>query len=326
MAGEKALPYYLKDKWFKQVTNFCKNHNNTMVDFPELTKRLTALDELSGKAYEFSPSNVYQKGCATNRKVIGQIVDELMLPGSRIENPQALLELFERSRSGESCLLLGEHYSNFDYPLFYRLVERTPILGERCAEQLLPVRGMKLSESVHMVAQVTRSYDTIVIYPSRTLDKINNPVELSKVKKISVPMNHAAIKAIVNKKHNGKVIMVFPAGTRYRPWDLESKKGVREIYSYLKIFDNLIFMAINGNVLPPHRSENMLKDSGEPDLVLLTCSPVIDARNFRKEVLKSNSAGSEPRQFVVDSVMKKLFDMHDEIEPLRLAEKEKMTT
>ncbi len=290
----------------------------TVADMKELLEQMNA--NLNG-CYDFRPDNVYQAGKAANREMIGKLIESLLEKGSRIENAQALKELHAKCMEGESCLILAEHYSNFDYPILFRLTEKTPGLGKAVAESFLPIRGMKLSESTHVTAAFTRSYDTIVIYPSRTLDAISNPVELAEARKVSIPINHAAIKEMIHRKHHGRMILVFPAGTRYRSWVPNSRKGVREIHSYLKTFDNVMFMAINGNTLPPNRSEDMARDEAIRDLMILTCSDIIKGRNYRREKEESTPKGADPRQHVVNCVMDDLLALHNQVEPLRLKEK-----
>ena len=272
--------------------------------------------------YQFTPDNVYQLGNAKNREIIGRLVESFLLPGSRIDNVEALFELRKRSLAGESCLILAEHYSNFDFPILFRLMEKQ--IDPETAASLLPIRGMKLSESAPETAVFTRSYDTIVIYPSRSLDTIDDPVELAKVRKISVPINHAAMREMIDRKLNGRIITVFPAGTRYRPWDPTSKKGVREIHSYVKTFDNVLFLAINGNALPPHRSDDMTRDEATKDLIILTCSNIVSGRRFRKEAESAAPDDVDPKQYVVDQVMNVLKNIHHRVEPKRLEEKKKL--
>ena len=271
--------------------------------------------------YEFCPENVYQEGCPPNKEIIGQLADIYMLPGSRIENIDALKELYSRNQSGESCLILAEHYSNFDFPIFYRLIENDPHLGPVIAKTLLPIRGMKLSESSPITAVFSRSYDTIVIYPSKSLDSINDPNELASIRRISVPINHAAMREMIDRKRNGRIILVFPAGTRYRPWDPSSRKGVREIHSYLKTFDNVIFLAINGNALPPNVSGDMTQDQVVEDLMIFTCSDIVCGREFRKTAEESTPEGKDPKQHIVDRVMFELEAINNRVEPERLKEK-----
>ncbi len=289
----------------------------TIADLEEQIAMMKA--NLTGN-YEFSPDNVYQEGNAKNRELIGHLADKFLLPGTRIENVEALIELRQRSLAGESCLLLSEHYSNFDYPFIYRMMEKAEGLGKEAAASLLPIRGMKLSESSPITALFTRSFDTIIIYPSRSLDTITDPNELAEIRKVSVPINHAAMREMIERKRHGRIITVFPAGTRYRPWDPNSRKGVREIHSYIKTFDNVLFVSINGNILPPQKSSDMAQDQPSEDLMILSCSEVIRGRRYRRDKEASAPEGTDPKQHVVDCVMENLRLIHDQVEPIRLEE------
>ena len=277
--------------------------------------------ELTGD-YEIRPDNVYQEGNHNGQEIIGSLVDWIVLPGSRIINSVNLRELYDRSQKGESCLLLVEHYSNFDYPVVFRLLENDPLLGKEVARSLIPIQGMKLSGEGSISSAFTQTYSTIVIFPSRSIDAVEDPEEKAEIRKTSTPINHAAMKELTDRKYHGKIILVFPTGTRYRPWDPESKKGVREIFSYLKSFENILFLGINGNLMKPHKSDDMNADvkAIEQDLMMLTASPVIKGKEFRKKIIAETPAGQDSKQFVVDQVMNELEKIHNETEILRLNE------
>lgn len=292
-----------------------------IVTINDLQSYLQTISDNLVNDYSFRPDNVYQIGSAENREIIGQIVERFLLPGSRIDNAEILAELLSRCRAGQSCLILAEHYSNFDFPMIYRLTEKNSLLGPEAAKSFLPIRGMKLSEVTPFTAPFTRSYDTIVIYPSRSLDKIKDPEKLEEVRKISLPINHAAMRQMIKQKHNGRIIVVFPAGTRYRPWDKSSMQAVREIHSYLKTFDNVMFMAINGNTLPPAQTEVMTDDTAVEDLMILTCSEIVNGRQFLKKEQARTPEGIDPKQYAANRVMEKLMAMHNKVEAGRIAEK-----
>ena len=59
---------------------------------------------------------------------------------------------------------------------------------------------MKLSESSALTAAFSNSYNTIVIYPSRSIDLVQDPEKIAEIKKISNPINHAAMKELTKKK------------------------------------------------------------------------------------------------------------------------------
>jgi glycerol-3-phosphate O-acyltransferase len=134
------------------------------------------------------------------------------------------------------------------------------------------------------------------------------------------------MKSLMKVKVSGKLVLIFPSGTRYRPWDPGSKRGVREIDSYIKSFDYMCPVAINGEVL--HIGEgDMLNDAVTPDLVRLTAGPVLSCSEFREKVradaeaggAQNNGAVEDKKQAVVDAIMALLEEMHIKAEPKRLA-------
>lgn len=298
-----------------------------MSDYYEQLKQ--AFYEIQSKLtgdYEIRPDNVYQQGNFEGQEIIGSLVDKIVLPGSRIINSENLRDLYERSQRGESCLLLVEHYSNFDYPVIFRFLENDPLLGKEVARSLIPIQGMKLSSKESVTSAFTHTYSTIVIYPSRSIDNVEDPEKKAEIRKISTPINHAAMKELTDRKYHGQIILVFPSGTRYRPWHPESKKGVREIFTYLKSFENILFLGINGNVMEPHQSDDMNADvkAIRKDLMLLTASPVIKGKEFRKHKISQTPDGEDSKQFVVDQVMNELEEIHNNTERIRQEELKKL--
>jgi glycerol-3-phosphate O-acyltransferase len=175
------------------------------------------------------------------------------------------------------------------------------------------IAGMKLNEENPVVSAFASAYTRIIIYPSRSfleLDAVTQKAEIVRGNAI----NRAAMKALMDVKVKGKLILVFPSGTRYRPWDPNSKRGVREIDSYIKSFDYMCPVAINGEVLHVRRGD-MLDDSVSPDLVRITAGPVISCTEFRDAVrakAESDVTGEAPdkKQAVADAIMTMLEEMH----------------
>lgn len=290
--------------------------------YKQLTQAFHEIKSTLNGDYEIRPDNVYQEGNHQGQEIIGSLVDRIVLPGSRIINSENIKDLYDRSQKGESCLLLVEHYSNFDYPVIFRFLENDPLLGKEVARSLIPIQGMKLSDKESVTSAFTHTYSTIVIYPSRSIDNVDDPEKKAEIRKISTPINHSAMKELTDRKYHGQMILVFPSGTRYRPWDPESKKGVREIFTYLKSFENILFLSINGNVMKPHQSDDMNADvkAIASDLMMLTASPVIKGKEFRKEKIADTPEGEDSKQYVVDQVMIELERIHNETEILRQKE------
>jgi glycerol-3-phosphate O-acyltransferase len=253
--------------------------------------------------------NVFQEGNAEIRPLLDQMVEALLLPGSGISGMENLRELWRLNREGHPCLLLLEHYSNMDLSIFDYLV-RQEEGGTELADSLVAIAGMKLTEDNPVVAAFASAYSRIVIYPSRSLAGLDPEKDKEELLR-SASINRAATRSLIRTKESGRVVLVFPAGTRYRPGDPSSKRGVREIDSYIRIFDYLCPVAINGEVLHV-RQGDMLEDSVSQDIVRLTAGPVISAPAFRNEIReKAEAAGIEDKkQAVVDAVMDMLEEMH----------------
>jgi glycerol-3-phosphate O-acyltransferase len=141
-------------------------------------------------------------------------------------------------------------------------------------------------------------------------------------KKIEVPrsiaINRAAMKAMETVKAQGKIILLFPSGTRYRPWDPSTKKGVREIDSYIKSFDYMCCVALNGMILHVQQTD-MMNDIVTSDIVRVTAGPIYSCAEFREKArAQAEAAGIEDKkQAAVDAIMAELERLHNEAEEKR---------
>ncbi|HHU36603.1 MAG TPA: 1-acyl-sn-glycerol-3-phosphate acyltransferase, partial [Treponema sp.] len=133
-------------------------------------------------------------------------------------------------------------------------------------------------------------------------------------------INLASIRTLDRIRKEGNAVLVFPAGTRYRPGISESKKGVREINSYIRISDVMMLVSINGNCLRFSDTPNdMLSDVLHNDRIIMAASPVYDTKAFREESLEwAGDKAEDKKQAVVDYVMHNLEIMHEENEVGRL--------
>ena len=222
---------------------------------------------------------------------------------------------------GKSGLILMEHYTNLDLPaIIYLLEKQGEPWAKDFASRIVAVAGMKLNEASAGVRAFTEGFTRVVIYPTRSLNAIEakgaTEEELQAEEQKARKINFAAMRAMDACKKRGQVILVFPSGTRYRPGKPETKRGLREIDSYLRLFDNMILDSINGNCLriTPESPDDMLSDILEPGKVTLTASPVINCKKFRNDVLESLPADEpDPKQKTIDKVMEYLQNQHDEV-------------
>jgi glycerol-3-phosphate O-acyltransferase len=278
--------------------------------FKEQIKQAVALSKSSTTITE---QNVFQEANPDILPLLDHMVVTLALPGSCLEGLENLENLLALAQSGASCLLFLEHYSNMDLSLFSYLVRHAGGRGKEISDALVAIAGMKLNEENLVVSAFASAYTKIVIYPSRSLISLDAEKDRAEIIR-SNAINRAAMKALLDVKTKGRLILIFPSGTRYRPWDPATKRGVREIDSYIKSFDYFCPVAINGELLHVHRG-NMLEDSISQDLVLLTAGPVKSCTEFRDRVRKDvdASAGAEAvdkKQAVVDAIMDVLEKMH----------------
>jgi glycerol-3-phosphate O-acyltransferase len=252
--------------------------------------------------------NVYQEGDANILPLLDEMVESLILPGSGLAGLENLEELLAKAESGKSCLLLVEHYSNLDLSVFSTMVRKAGGRGNDISSAVIAIAGMKLNEDNPIVAAFASAYSRIVIYPSRSLHGI--PEE---IKKVELPrsnaINRAALKALNEQKVKGKLILVFPSGTRYRPWDPETKKGIREIDSYIRSFDYFCFVSLNGEILHVQKSD-MLNDAVSKDIVRVTAGPVISCAEFREKARAAAIDDEDKKQAVADTIMTELEKMH----------------
>lgn len=277
--------------------------------------------QLSHAAGRIDETNVWQVANPATRAIMDSMLHENLQEGSRLEGREHFKEFYELVKSGKRGLILMEHYSNMDLPaLCYLLDHDGEEFGKELDERIVAIAGMKLNEENPMVRAWAEGFSRVVIYPSRSLAKYTDSEEYAQEEAKSRKINMAAMRAMDKAKKAGKVILVFPSGTRYRPGKPETKKGLREIDSYLRMFDIMLLVSLNGNCLRinPEDPENMIADLVVPDRVIVTASPVIECKKFRNEVINGISDPAiDPKQATVDRVMEILAEQHEKSEMMR---------
>ena len=284
-----------------------------------------SLANASVAAAKIDETNVYQKENPQTRKFMDALVAENMAEGSRLEGKENFRAFLDAVKGGKHGLILMEHYSNTDLPALCYLLEHD--LGEEgkdLSKRIVAIAGMKLNEANPLVQAFAESFTRVVIYPTRSLDKAeaNAQTEEERIEeeKRARTINLAAMRAMDKCKRDGEVILVFPSGTRYRPGHPETKRGLREIDSYLRMFDIMILVTISRSALSinMHNPHDMLADLIAPDVQIFTASPVIDCKQFRKDYLATlPESEPDPKQKVIDHIMEIFDEQHDKIEKLR---------
>ncbi|MCQ2588453.1 MAG: 1-acyl-sn-glycerol-3-phosphate acyltransferase [Treponema sp.] len=277
----------------------------------------------STAAAKIDETNVYQEANPANRKLFSQIIEGNILPGSGFKNMDKIKSFYEQIvNEGKSGVVMMEHYSNADLPNFIYLLENSPEEWARdMASRIVPIAGMKLNESDPGVRAFTEGFTRVVVYPTRSQDAMRASgateaeieEEVARAKKI----NFAAMRAMDVCKKRGQIILVFPSGTRYRPGKPETKRGLREMDSYLRLFDIMLPVANNGTWLTINtvNPESMLEDIVEPAVCTLTACDIVNCKDFRKQVLATCPEDCpDPKQYTVDAMMKIMEDMHEKVD------------
>ena len=285
---------------------------------------LTQLAQVSVAADRINETNVYQKANPQTRKFIDVLVGDHLAEGSRLENKENWHAFFDAVKAGKSGLILMEHYSNADLPALCWLLEHD--LGEEGKElssRIVAIAGMKLNEADPGVKAFAESFSRVVIYPTRSLIKTEEKAQTEEEKlneeKKARTINLAAMRAMDKCKRDGEVILVFPSGTRYRPGHPETKRGLREIDSYLRMFDVMVLVTINGQILSidPDNPDDMLADKLDRAVQIFAASPVLTCKQYRKDYLASLPADHpDPKQAMIDHVMEQFDVQHAEIAKL----------
>ncbi len=273
------------------------------------------LKKQGSEAHIIDDTNVYQEGNKETRKLIDVMLKDGIMEGSHIEGLDHFEDFYNALMNGKRGLLLVEHFSNMDLPaLCYLLENCEKPFGKELSSRIVAMAGMKLNEANPMVKAWAEAFTRIVIYPSRTLSSIEDPEERILEEAKSRKINTASMHALTECRRNKKPILVFPSGTRYRPSKPETRKGLREIDSYLRMFDVMLLITINGNCLrmDPDNIENMLADLLIEDLVIMTASPLLDCKEFRHKALEEIGDSVEDKKVaVVEKIMDRLEKQHD---------------
>ena len=288
--------------------------------FGDLFAEMVAHSKAAAKIDE---TKVYEEANPEMRKYMFKLLDDTFSADSGLGNLENFKDFYEKVvKQGKSGLILMEHYTNLDLPAIIYLLQK---VGEPWADdfasRIVAVAGMKLNEASAGVRAFTEGFTRVVIYPTRSLNAVEakgiSQEELKAEEQKARKINFAAMRAMDACKKRGQMILVFPSGTRYRPGKPETKRGLREIDSYLRLFDYMLLVGINGNCLGinPDNPDDMLEDILEPGKVTLTAHPVLDCKKFREHVLSSLPADeSDPKQKTVDQVMQILDEIHNQVE------------
>lgn len=264
------------------------------------------------------PDNVYQEKVEENRADLKRIIDDLLLEGSGIQGLEHLEELGQLAAAGHSCLLLPAHLSNFDVPVFWELMNRAGPKFGALFEKIVFLAGRKLNEESDIVKMFTEMFTRLVISPKTFYESLPEGEERQRVMQETRAVNLAAHRKMRELMHQDRIFLVYPTGTRFRPWEPASGRGLREVENYLRSFEYFVVGATRGNLLPPAPTKMHLEHP-VGDRVLMKFGLVHDARIFRTQCLERLAASPEKKdldskQYIVDQVMEEMKALEKSIE------------
>ena len=285
-------------------------------------KYFAEMAQVSHAAEKIDETKIYEEANLATRKYMNIILDDNFLPDSGLINPENFKAFYDSVvKEGKTGLILMEHYSNLDLPgIIYLLEKHGEDWSKDFASRIIAVAGMKLNEAHPLVRAWTEGFSRVVIYPTRSLNAVNQKEEITEEEKAEEEkrarkINFAAMRKVDELKKQGKIILVFPSGTRYRPGCPDTKRGLREIDSYLRLFENVLLVGVNGNSLriDMENPDDMLADIVVQDKITLTASPIINYKEFRNKVLATLPEDTpDPKQVIVDTIMAELDKVHEE--------------
>jgi glycerol-3-phosphate O-acyltransferase len=266
-----------------------------------------------------TPENVYQEAYTANRSKFLDIMRNLHYEGSTILGVENLIKMDELAKEGKSILILSEHVSNLDVPSMYlRFYDYPDDRLKDIFEKIIFVAGVKLNQNT-IVKLFAEMFTRIVIYPIRSLSKIANDESFQQEVELAKKINIKATRKIAEYRNKDHIFVMFPAGTRYRPWLPETKNGLKETASYINSFDYFCCASINGNNMPPKEHENMVKEQILKDTIVFNYGKINKVKKYIEDFISKNKFENkdDEKQAIVDSVMKKIDMLHNEAEEYR---------
>lgn len=269
-----------------------------------------------------TPENIYQVAHKANRDLLFEIMSMSHLDGSTILGAENIIKLYELAKKGKSCLILSEHVSNLDVPsMFVRFYQHPEIRLKEIFEKFIFIAGLKLNETP-LVKLYTEMFTRIVIFPIRGLSEMQNKEEYKKEIDLAKKINLRSTRKIKELRTKGNIFILYPAGTRYRPWKPETKKAVKETASYLSSFDYFVCSSINGNNMVPMAHEDMTKEVIKKDVIVFSFGDIKEAKPFITNIYndaekKEISDKEKMKELVGSIIMEEIDSLHDKAEEYR---------
>ena len=103
-------------------------------------------EQYASKDNVITEENVHKLENTQIRTILESAVQKLLLEGSKLYPEKHIVEFLQAIKAGKKGIILSEHYSNLDLPIFLYLMEQTGPAGEELAHRSIAMAGMKLTE------------------------------------------------------------------------------------------------------------------------------------------------------------------------------------
>ena len=254
-----------------------------------------------------TPDNVYQPAHTSNRDTLLEMTKISHKEGSTILGEDNILKLNELASNGKTCIILSQHVSNLDVPsMFVRFYDHPNQKMKEIFEKIIFVAGVKLNENP-LVKLFSEMFSRIVLVPPSSLSKMKDGSEIELAKRINI----AAARKLAELRKKGFIFLMYPAGTRYRPWKPETKRGIKETLSYINSFDYFCCCSINGNNMPPKEHEDMTREQYVDDIIVYHFGEVKESKQFISDLTNSQTQFDKDdkeniKQYIVDKIMEEV--------------------
>lgn len=270
-----------------------------------LTVHGPALNRMLGRSIAAGPEpdEAFRPPRRANRADFRAICEAQFLPGSGLTGIDHLRELAERARAGEPGMVLASHGSNFDVPNLDTLAAR--VGGQDVFDQLVFLAGRKLGEESPVTQMLSEVYPRLVVTPPAWFEQPGLTKEqLARGRR----MNLTALRESRRVLRDGRLLFLFPTGTRERPGRPETRVALSQTANYLRMVKNVCLLGFRGNTLPPHESGVMVREEVQQAALQIRISPVTTVDELTRATFGEvrTPRKDEERQQLADEVMRRI--------------------
>ncbi len=253
----------------------------------------------------------YQPANKKNCTLVDTIIAALLYKNSTIHGIEHFETLGKLASQGKSCLLLPEHYSNFDVPALFYLIRSQYSQYAPILDQIICLAAAKLSTESKTVLAFAESFNRIMIYPARSKLSENDEGYSDDIAHKIDSFNHRAIEKMMALKNEGNIILMFPSGTRYRPQNPDSRNALEQVASFIKRFDYVCFLSLDGNLLKVNPNNKMEQDIACRDTMVYYFEEPIPSRDYLS-MTKENASSNQTdyKRGVAQHVTSHLLALH----------------